>query len=66
MIFLFLSLFCDLLAPVFPHSFPNALVQTFLVARYFSKIIYFVMDYPMIGCITGAQKCSNGVGKAEK
>ena len=45
----------------FNYSFPNSVVQTSLVAGYFANFLYFLMYFPITGCIIGAQKCSNGV-----
>ena len=41
----------------FPYYVPNDVVQTSLVAGYFANYIYILIDFPVIGCINGAQKC---------
>ena len=45
----------------FPHSFPNAVVQTSCVAGYFANFLKFDIVSPVKGCITGGQNFCSGV-----
>ena len=39
------------------HSFPKPFSHTSLSSGYFDNFLYDVISSPVIGCITGAQKC---------
>ena len=43
------------------HSFPNAAEHFFCISVLFANVLYFVIDSPVIGWMTGEQKFSIGV-----
>ena len=47
-----------------PNSFPNARDHIRLVMGSSINFLYLVMDSPVTGCMTGAQKCSHNHGMA--
>lgn len=46
----------------FPNSFPNARDHVYDVSGSLASVLYFVIDAPVTGCMTGAQKCSQHHG----
>ena len=42
------------------HSFPNAAEHFFCISVLFANVLYFVIDSPVIGWMTGEQKFSIG------
>ncbi len=48
----------------FPNSLPKARDHVGLVIGSLISVLYLVMDSPVIGCMTGAQKCSHSHGIA--
>lgn len=43
----------------FPNSFPNVQDHVCASIGSFRSFLYFVIDLPVTGCMTGAQKCSH-------
>ena len=48
----------------FPNSFPNARDHVCARIGSFTSFLYLVIGSPVLGCITGAQKCSHTQGMA--
>ena len=41
-----------------PNYSPNTVVYTSFISRFFYKVVYLEMSSPVVGWVTGAQKCS--------
>lgn len=48
----------------FPNCFPNAWDHVCDRIGLFKSFLYLVIDSPVMGCMTGAQKCSHVHGMA--